>query len=349
MEKNNNEEVIYLSDRAQQCLNALFTKAYKKTDDYFPALAEVAIYLLNSDEKDYDDLLKDYKGITKQMLVKMANSNFFELTYYRNKNGVKLDNFRQTNLDFIEGEVNGIAKCIIGDAYQFVEILNDVLFYFWHVSPIYSYNATKAIRESGIHKTLYADVYDLAVLEHALTIQNMELTDKEFLYYTLIECMSNAVERQVFAAGKYPIPVGYRELMYDTLKKYNGRDKDLPNLHTEVIEEFTNKTGLENGPDYDKILIVEMLSQILNLKRQIIAPTKDERDLYIGIEIVDKNIESISEFYDKNKEKIIESLISNWMFYPDDIVLSDRNMFEPAKTTGQQYVKRRFDKKIEEK
>lgn len=343
MKKN---DVTYLSDRAQQCLNGLFEKAYEKTEEYIQALGEVSIYLL-TDSNEYDNFLEGYPGVTKEQLVKMTQSNFFELTYYRRENGVKLDNWRQSHLDFIEQEPNQ-TKVMMDDIYQFAEMINDVLFYFWHVSPIYSYNAVKALQGSRVCEVLYSEVYDLSVLEHALTLQNAEYSDKEFLYYTLIECMSNAVERQVFKDGNYPAPAGYQQLMCNMLKKHNGYNPELPNLHAEVLEEFSSKTGLKDGPDYDKILITEMLTQGLNLKRQIFPPERDESDLYIQIEMLDQNVDSISEFYDNNKEKIIGCLISNWMFYTDEILLSDISMFTSAKETAKKYEKSRFSKTSKE-
>lgn len=336
------ENIEYLSDIIQNCFNELFSTSYKETSDYEKSLVEITNYLFNNNNK-YDNILRKYDGINKQLINQMVLSNFLEISYYRRKNGVQLDHIRLNVLNLVENENmdDSIVSLFEPNIHQFSIMINDVLLYFWHPSPIYSYNAVKSIYQKRFSEILH-QIYPLSIHEHALTL-NDSFTEKEFLLYTLIESMINASERLSFSNNMPPIPNhGYLQEIANQLKKHNGREPLLPNLHKEILDEFNSKAKISKGNNYDKILILEILLSTIQAKQTCCIPlSKDEKHILNGLEYVNISLERISNFYDFNEKKIISSLIDNWNMFPNETMLLDTTIFESIKSKETKNFKKR--------
>lgn len=141
----NNIDFKFLSDQVQNCLNELFNEAYKKSQNYIEAISKISIYLVG-DNNTYNYVLKMYSNVNRELLNRMVLSNFLEITYYRRKNDIPLDKKRLSILECALSSYNdSLMDLIYFDAKQFFLMLNDVLLYFWHLSPIYSFNVVKII------------------------------------------------------------------------------------------------------------------------------------------------------------------------------------------------------------
>lgn len=90
----------FLSDQIQNCFNKLFNEVYHEKQEYREAVLETSIYLIDSSDK-YDYVLEKYTNITKELLNQMILSNFLEVTYYRRKNNIPIDNER-LNINTVE-------------------------------------------------------------------------------------------------------------------------------------------------------------------------------------------------------------------------------------------------------
>lgn len=331
------QNITYLSDNVQNCLNDLFSIAYnKKNDDFMESILEISSYLM-SKSNEYDDVLNKYEGVSKSLLNQMILSNFLEITYYRRKNGIKLDDVRLNIFNSLEtsnSNNNGLMSLLYCDMQQFATMVNDVLLYFWYPFPMYSYNIVKSMSEDGFAKKLYA-IYPLAHNEHILTL-DYSCTEKEFLLYTLIETMITATERLTFSNGNYPIPnAGYFQDIANKLKKHNGSNPTLPNLHKEVLEEFNTRVGISKGNNYNKILLLEILLSTVQAKNRCFIPeSKDEKQIIETLNKTNFTLEDLSSLYDNNEEQIISSLINDWNMFPNEIILSDVECFETVKEQG---------------
>lgn len=330
------ENTTYLSDSIQNCLNDLFSTSYKKTDDFLKSLVEISGYLLSESNK-YDNVLNKYECVNKSLLNQMILSNFSEITYYRRKNGIQLDDVRLNILNSVEmadSNNNGVMSLLYCDIHQFATMLNDVLLYFWHPSPMYSYNIVKSMSEDSFAKNLYP-IYPLAVNEHMLTMDD-SYNEKEFLLYTLIETMITATERLTFSSGNYPIPdARYLQEIANTLKKHNGNNKNIPNLHKQILEEFNSKVGMSQGKNYNKILLLEILLSTVQTKHRCCIPeSKEEKQIVEMIHKTNLSLEDLSDLYDNNEGQIISSLINDWNMFPNETMLSDVKWFEAVKQQG---------------
>lgn len=339
------ENTTYLSDKIQDCLNDLFSTSYKKNDDYMKSIIEISNYLISNSNK-YNNILKKYDIVNKKVLNQMILSNFSEITYYRRKNAIQLDDERLNILKSVETtnlNDNYIMSLLYCDIYQFATMINDVLLYFWHPSQIYSYNIVKSMYEDDFAKNLY-QIYPLAMNEHILTL-NDTFTEKEFLLYTLIETMINATEKLSFANGEYPIPnLGYLQNIANKLKEHNGNNPSLPNLHKEILENFNSRTDISKGNNYDKILILEILLSINQAKHRYYIPeSQDEKDILNILKSINiYSLEEISNLYDAKEEKIISSLINDWNLFPDETMLFDTKMFKFVKEQEAKNLRKRF-------
>lgn len=327
------KNITYLSDNVQNCLNDLFSTSYKKTDDFIESVIEISSYLI-SENKEYDDISNKYVGVSKSLLNQMILSNFSEITYYRRKNGIQLDDVRLNILNSVEmadSNNNGLMSLLYCDIYQFATMLNDVLLYFWHPSPMYSYNIVKSMSEDGFAKNLYP-IYPLAVNEHMLTLDD-SYNEKEFLLYTLIETMITETERLQFSSGNYPIPnAGYLQEIANTLKKHNGNNKNIPNLHKQILEEFNSKVGMTQGNNYNKILLLEILLSAVQTKHRCCIPeSKEEKQIVEMLHKTNLSLEELSNLYDNNEGQIISSLINDWNMFPIETMLSDVKFLKNVK------------------
>ena len=327
------ENISYLSDRIQNCLNDLFSTSYKKTNNFNKSLIDISNYLV-TESKKYDDILNKYEGVNKCLLNQMILSNFLEITYYRRKNGIKLDDVRLNILNSVEladSNNNGLLSLLYCDTQQFVTMINDVLLYFWHPSRVYSYNVVKSINEDGFAKKLY-QIYPLALNEHMLTLDD-SYNEKEFLLYTLIEIMITATERLQFLSGNYPIPnVEYLQEITNTLKKHNGNNKNIPNLHKQILEEFNYRVDMAQGNNYNKILLLEILLSTVQTKHICCIPeSTEEKQIVEMLHKTNLSLEDLSNLYDNNEEQIISSLINDWNMFPNETMLYDVECLKAVK------------------
>lgn len=352
MEKQN----LNIANDAQQCFNKIFTKSFRKNEeDYVKALADMAIYLAGEACPAFDEIVKQYNGVDKTMLLQMCFSNFIEINYYRQKNGIVLDADSKGILDSSINNKSSNCVGIIGlylSITQLVKVINDCLLYFWHPSKIYSYNAVNTLIEDNITENLY-HIYPYAMQEHLHTLENT-YTDKEFLLHTLIECITNKGEKVIYEAGNSAIPLGYEQGIANILKEHNGSDPDKENLHQQVLEEFKEKTGITSGPDYDKILLLEMVVAACVLKNDFLIPLSDseEKIVYqIGekLEPDGLTIDSLSAIYDENEREIISILINDWHTVNTRVMLNDMEGFDKPKEKSSAFVKKRFTKETENK
>lgn len=315
----------FLSDQVQNCLNELFNETYKKGQSYIDAVSEISVYLIGGNDK-YDYILNKYNNVDKELLNQMVLSNFLEITYYRRKNDIPVDKERLSILNNIESitssKSEGLMDLMYLDSKQFFLMLNDVLLYFWHLSPIYSYNIVQCIIKDGFAKKLYS-IYPLAMNEHMLTLDD-SFSAKQLLLYTFYEALINATEKIEFSNGEFPVPdAGYTQRLANILKKYNGKNPKLLNVHKEIFDNFTNKTSLaENGEN--KTLMIEIIISTIRAKQRYGFPLEQEEKCLIDLfGKSDKSAASITELYDNNQQVIVSSLINNWNYFSDEELLGD--------------------------
>lgn len=315
----------FLSDQVQNCLNELFNETYKKGQSYIDAVSEISVYLIGGNDK-YDYILNKYNNVDKELLNQMVLSNFLEITYYRRKNDIPVDKERLSILNNIESitssKSEGLMDLMYLDSKQFFLMLNDVLLYFWHLSPIYSYNIVQCIIKDGFAKKLYS-IYPLAMNEHMLTLDD-SFSAKQLLLYTFYEALINATEKIEFSNGEFPVPdAGYTQRLANILKKYNGKNPKLLNVHKEIFDNFTNRTSLaENGEN--KTLMIEIIISTIRAKQRYGFPLEQEEKCLIDLfGKSDKSAASITELYDNNQQVIVSSLINNWNYFSDEELLGD--------------------------
>lgn len=315
----------FLSDQVQNCLNELFNETYKKDQSYIDAVSEISVYLIGENDK-YDYILNKYNNVNKELLNQMVFSNFLEITYYRRKNDIPVDKERLSILNNVESitssKSEGLMDLMYLDSKQFFLMLNDVLLYFWHLSPIYSYNIVQCIIKDGFAKKLYS-IYPLAMNEHMLTLDD-SFSAKQLLLYTFYETLINATERIEFSNGGFPVPdAGYTQRLANILKIYNGKNPKLLNIHKEIFDDFTNRTNL-NKKDENKTLIIEIIISTIRAKQRYGFPLEQEEKCLIDLfDKSDKSAASITELYDNNQQVIVSSLINNWNYFSDEELLGD--------------------------
>lgn len=312
----------FLSDQVQNCLNELFNEAYKKSQNYIEAISKISIYLVG-DNNTYDYVLKKYSNVNRELLNRMVLSNFLEITYYRRKNDIPVDKKRLSILECAVSSYNdSLMDLIYFDAKQFFLMLNDVLLYFWHLSPIYSFNVVQSMIKDGFAKKLY-DIYSLAMSEHMLTLDD-SYSPKELLLYTFYETLINETEKIEFSNGGFPIPdAGYTQRLANILKKYNGNNPELSNIHKIILDVFTFRTHIDKNDD-DKLLMVEIIISTIRAKQTVRFPLEpEEKALIASFDTSDKSAESISRFYDTNQQVIISSLLNNWNYFSNEEILGD--------------------------
>ena len=315
----------FLSDQVQNCLNELFNETYKKGQSYIDAISEISAYLIGGNDK-YDYVLNKYNNVDKELLNKMVLSNFLEITYYRRKNDIPVDKERLSILNTVENITSSKSEELMDlmylDRKQFFLMLNDVLLYFWHLSPIYSYNIVKCIIKDGFAKKLYS-IYPLAMNEHMLTLDD-SFSAKQLLLYTFYETLINATEKIEFSNGEFPVPdAGYTQRLANILKKYNGKNPKLLNVHKEIFDNFTNRTSL-NEKDENKTIMIEIIISTIRAKQRYGFPLEQEEKCLIDLfDKSDKSAASIAELYDNNQQVIVSSLINNWNYFSDEELLGD--------------------------
>jgi len=315
----------FLSDQVQNCLNELFNETYKKDQSYIDAVSEISVYLIGGNDK-YDYILNKYNNVDKELLNQMVFSNFLEITYYRRKNDIPVDKERLSILNNVESitssKSEGLMDLMYLDSKQFFLMLNDVLLYFWHLSPIYSYNIVQCIIKDGFAKKLYS-IYPLAMSEHMLTLDD-SFSAKQLLLYTFYETLINATERIEFSNGEFPVPdAGYTQRLANILKIYNGKNPKLLNIHKEIFDDFTNRTNL-NKKDENKTLIIEIIISTIRAKQRYGFPLEQEEKCLIDLfDKSDKSAASITELYDNNQQVIVSSLINNWNYFSAEELLGD--------------------------
>lgn len=315
----------FLSDQVQNCLDELFNETYKKGQSYVDAVSEITIYLTGENDK-YDYILNKYNNVDKELLNRMILSNFLEITYYRRKNAIPVDKERLSILNTIESitssKSEGLMDLMYLDSKKFFLMLNDVLLYFWHLSPIYSYNVVQCIIKDGFAKKLYS-IYPLAMNEHMLTLDD-SFSAKQLLLFTFYETLINATEKIEFSNGKFPVPdASYTQRLANILKKYNGKNPKLLNIHKEIFDDFTFRTHMNENKD-NKVLMIELIISTIRTKQSYGIPLEQEEKYLINsFAKSDKSAASMIELYNNNQQAIISSLINNWNCFSDDKLLED--------------------------
>ena len=315
----------FLSDQVQNCLNELFNETYKKDQSYIDAVSEICAYLIGDNDK-YDYILNKYNNVDKELLNKMVLSNFLEITYYRRKNAVPIDKDRLSILNTVESitssKSEGLMDLMYLDSKQFSLMLNDVLLYFWHLSPIYSYNIVQCITKDGFAKKLYS-IYPLAMNEHMLTLDD-SFSPKQLLLYTFYETLITATEKIEFSNGEFPVPdAGYTQRLANILKKHNGRNPKLLNVHKEIFNDFTFRTHINENND-NKVLMIELIISTIRAKQGYCFPLEQEEKCLIDLfDKSDKSSASMAKLYDNNQQVIVSSLINNWNYFSDEELLRD--------------------------
>lgn len=221
-------------------------------------------------------------------------------------------------------------ELIYFDSNQFFIMLNDVLLYFWHLSPIYSYNIVQSIVKDVFAKKLYS-IYYLAMSEHILTLDD-SFSTKQFLLYTFYEILISETEKIEFSNGVFPIPdAGYTQRLANILKTYNGSNLKLLNIHKKILDNFTSRTHLNENDD-NKSLMIEIIISTIRAKQTYGFPLEQEEKILIdSFDKSDKSAASMTELYDKNQQVIVSSLINNWNYFPDEELLSDLTELKDTK------------------
>ncbi len=313
-------ELQFLSDQIQNCFNELFRVIYNESEDFLKAICQLSIYLI-SDKNNYDYILKKYNIKSKEILIRMFISNFLEITYYRRKNNIPLDKERLGLLNTIENlpslENRPILSFISFNPKQFVIMINDVLLYFWHLSPMYSYNATQSIIKDGFSKKLY-EIYPVAFNEHLLTL-NDTYSKKEWLLFTFYEVLINETEKIEFSQGGFPTPsAGYIQKLTNILKEYNGHNPSLPNIHKAILDNFQLRTDILNNNEA-KLLLLEIIISLIKLKEINNLPLEIDEKL-----ILSTLLKQSPSYYDKNNQTLISILINNFSYFSYEEILEDK-------------------------
>lgn len=317
-----------LSDKIQNCLIKIVNEAIKNEDDIDKAMTLVMEFL-KGNNSIFDDILKDY-SVSKNYLSQMLLSNFFEINYYRYKNYLWLDAKRSQLINKIKnGNIEArdankflVRYCDNSDNF----ILNDVLLYFAHICPTYSYKVVSLLINEPFIENLYK-LYPLALNEHLLTLDDshsMPLNKKEILLYDLYEIIVTESERVLFSEGKYPkFSRGYLQDIANTLKKYNGHDKSKTNLHMSIIKAFDKRMN-EKGDDLDKILTVELAITTSTQKEKLHFPLESfETRLLDEYRTMTKDKKNLVSFYDFYRNFVIKVIIINFGMMSSEVMLQD--------------------------
>ena len=328
------DNATILSDKIQNCFVKIVDQAIKNEPDIDKALACVLKYL-KGENTQFDNLLKEY-SVSKNYLCQMILSNFFEINYYRYKNYMWLDTKRDHLVEMIKTgkiearDANSVLNSYSGNDGIF--ILNDVLLYFAHICPTYSYKVVKNLVNEPFVHNIYK-LYPLALNEHLLTLDDehsMPLSKKEILLYDLYEIIVNESERVLFSEGKYPkFSRGYLQELANTLKKYSGHDKKKTNVHMSIIKAF-DKRIIEQGDDLDKILTVELAIMTLIQKKKVHFPLEDfEMRLLDEYNKMKKDKKNLISFYDFYRNFIVKVIIINFWQLDSNDMLQDLEELKP--------------------
>ena len=303
--KNIDNNCSFLSSNLQDCFFEIFNYISKE-NEYMDAVAQMTYYFADVNN-DYDFIVNKYPGINKELLIKMVLSNFLEINYYRLENNIEIDDDRKFFIEKVISYNNSSHMldllCLNGN--QIAIMINDVLLYFWHLSPIYSYNAVMSMKKSRFDKYLN-NLYPLAKMEHSLTMMS-EFSDKEYLLFTLYECIVNEVERIDFANGNYPSPdPEYLLRIKNQLYQYNGTNNKEINLYKRIINKYRERCSIDNIPVYKKLLIT-MCEALLKHKKDDNISYEDFESKFM--EIVN-NLKH-EDLFDKYGDNIIGVFLDN--------------------------------------
>ena len=328
-EKYKNAE--FITDKIQNIFAELASATIKNSNNYNDSIFELSNYLKSTNNHKYDLVLdKEITGISKELIITMIMSNFLEINFYRQESGIPLDLPRTEILKYLSKEgldqLTAIKLFKKGSGRLNKVILDDVLYYLGPHPKTYSYNIVKKVKEKGFDKVLNR-IYPLSRLEHLITLSNT-LDDKEYLLYSFKEVLETQFEKNLIIMGRYPRII----------------DKELDNIFVnftiqypkevreKVFKDFNTKVGIENGNDFNKILLLDMSYKILSKISELNMQTPKEKELIDKIENINPSLENISKLYDENGVAIISTLINNIGFFDDDIILKDTDKFREIKS-----------------
>ena len=226
--------------------------------------------------------------------------------------------------EVIEYNEEHFMDCVYCSANQLAMMINDVLLYFWHYSPIYSYNAVCSFINTEFANYLN-EIYPYAKLEHNLTIENSKFNGMEYLLFSLYEIVINETERIEFEKGLAPMPesdylMGIDDLVryYNGEKDENGNEKEY-NLQKLIYDQFKKRTNIDLDCG-NKTIFVEIVIKMLLAKKEMGIPFEDGESELLNVLLDNKNY---SDYYDKNNDLLFSIVLNNLFYIDRDVILGD--------------------------
>ena len=318
-------EKLLHSKEVQNCFITIFSHIYNKCNNYEDTISKLTFYLANPDNHDYDFILEKYDNVDKTILLRMICSNFVEINYYRKINKIPLDEERLFFLNKLMNN-NHLLDLVCCTTKQLSIIINDVLLYFGHVSPIYSYNIVKSMAISGVDKQLF-NIYPYAEEEHSQTL-SYTFDRKEYLLFTLYEIIVTETERIIFASNSFPIPdVDYLSIVKMLLERFGNSELY---LYDRILNTFDKRI---DGASGDKAYVIQIAYNLLK-QMKLENMVLDNSELsYMDECIKIKDVLSANTYYDNNKKNIIKILLDNSFIIENEHLLKD--LPEQAEITKQ--------------
>lgn len=325
----NNIEPKLISDEIQNCFSEIFLQACQDcNNNYSEILTKLTLFLRRNTPHEYDNILKRYPGVTKDLLKIMLFSNFVEFNYYRHISNVPLDSLRLKSIQIIEkkkAKGENILNYITNKgAPLYKAILNDVLIYFNHFSKTIAYNAVKSAIATGYADNIYS-FYSFARLEHLITL-NDNLTAREKLLGTLLECIVLSTEKNQFSLGITPTFNEYYKIAIDQILKVNY------SVYPQIIESFKEKVDLSTENCRAKKELLEILFLVMDHRSsEGMSLGAFESNFLKNSPNIMTSPENIAKYFSENEDLIMTGLIRNWTILMMDYVMDATLVFPENK------------------
>ena len=310
----NDINVVFLPDNIQECFLDLLDEALNKCgkDHYNDAIYSIINYLSNDKNKMFDYVLTKYPEVTKYQIKQMALSKFLEINYYRIKKDIPVDWNRAILVKkicdaFIEtvGYLLNHSAFAISKSDSFF-VINDAYIYLKHLSNTYKNSVIKDCIDDGFDEIVSA-FYGFTKFDNLKQLSE-EQSKKEEILGELIRETMNCIEKKQFSNDTPPL---FNSAYYSNCKKALNDDKD---IYQNIVDNFIDNSNLY---DNDYILIMEMVTSILNYKKDVVLPSgkkmplsDDEIYLLEEINMASDDKEKIIKLYEAMKNMILKTIVS---------------------------------------
>ena len=303
-------EPKFISAEIQNCFSEIFLQACRDChNNYSEIMKRVALFLKGTTTHEYDSILNEYQGVTKDLLKMMLFSNFIEINYYRYKSNIPLDTLRLKSIQIVEKKVksdNILNYIEHKGAALYMAILNDVLIYFNHLSKTFSYNVVTLMKSTGYDKNIYL-FYSFARLEHLLTLYENDLTNRDKILGILLDCIILTVERIQFSLKQTPIFNENYKIEIDNILKSNY------SIYSEIIQNFKERANLSTDNTSVKKELLEILFLVIEYRSSVGMPLSVfEFNFLKNTPSIMNSLANISNYFTENEDYIMTELIRDW-------------------------------------